>query len=63
MHRLPASNALGFIAPPLEARVRDMMVDPDPEAGGYLALDFAQGGESRLLIRRRVQPREIACRG
>src|ERR1700722_15637305 len=63
MNRPPLRAALAFFLPPLEPRVRDMMVDARTQTTGDLALDFAQLCQHRLLGLGRVEPREISGRG
>src|ERR1700722_13289513 len=63
MNRPSLRAALAFFLPPLEPRVRDMVVDARTQTASNLALDFAQLCQHRLLGLGRVEPREISGRG
>src|ERR1700722_15981033 len=63
MNRPPLRTALTFLLPPLEPRVRDMVVDARTQTASNFALDFAELRQHRLLCFRRIKPREIPRRG
>jgi hypothetical protein len=63
MNRTSLRTALAFLLPPLESRVRDMVVDVRTQATSDLTFDFAQLSQHRLLSLWRVKPREISSRG
>ena len=60
MRGMPGGAALAFGAPPFQARMGHVMVQPRAHAGGDLPLDPAQRGQHRLLGRSRVEPGEEA---
>jgi hypothetical protein len=42
MHRAPASGAFEFLAPPLQARMRYVVIEAGAQAFRHLALDAKQ---------------------
>jgi hypothetical protein len=60
MYRTPDSGAFTFLAPPLQARMRDVVIEAGTQARGDLALDAKQGIKHESLGRGRVEQREIS---
>jgi hypothetical protein len=55
MHWTPASGAFGFLTPPLQPRMPDVVIKAGAQAIRQLALDAKQGVEHQSLGCRRVE--------
>src|SRR6185312_16770756 len=56
VYRLAGGEAVELLAPPLQARVGDVMIEPRLEGRADLPLDAAERGQHRLLGGRGVEP-------
>jgi hypothetical protein len=59
MRSPPLRGPLAFLPPPLKPRMRDMMLNPLPQACCDFGFDLTQRGQHRLLLLRRIQPRKV----